>query len=79
MKKRHITVNRPTRDYPTNSIETSKYTCLTFLAKNLIEQFSKLANVYFLVIIIILPQPHIYRSSVFYKQLQQFQQQIDNP
>lgn len=33
-----------------NSIRTSKYTALTFLPKNLLEQFSKMANVYFLVI-----------------------------
>jgi phospholipid-transporting ATPase len=33
-----------------NGITTSKYTALTFLPKNLIEQFSKAANVYFLII-----------------------------
>ena len=38
------------RDYLNNRIKTSKYTLLTFLPKNLIEQFSKLANVYFLII-----------------------------
>jgi magnesium-transporting ATPase (P-type) len=38
------------RDYKINVIKTSKYTLLTFLPKNLIEQFSKLANVYFLLI-----------------------------
>jgi len=35
---------------PNNSISTSKYNFVTFLPKNLIEQFSKIANVYFLVI-----------------------------
>ena len=49
MSARKIEVNRPTYLYPDNSIETSKYTCITFLAKNLLEQFSKLANLYFLV------------------------------
>lgn len=38
------------RDYKNNKIMTSKYTPLTFLPKNLYEQFSKMANVYFLVI-----------------------------
>ncbi len=38
------------RDFRDNKIKTSKYTALTFLPKNLIEQFSKMANVYFLVI-----------------------------
>lgn len=32
-----------------NSISTSKYNILNFLPKNLIEQFSKIANLYFLV------------------------------
>ena len=36
-------------ELPNNHIQTSKYTCLTFIPKNLMEQFSKLANVYFLV------------------------------
>jgi len=35
---------------PDNSIQTSKYTWLTFLPINLWEQFSQLANVYFLFI-----------------------------
>jgi phospholipid-transporting ATPase len=33
-----------------NAIKTSKYTCLNFLPKNLVVQFSKMANVYFLII-----------------------------
>jgi phospholipid-transporting ATPase len=36
--------------YKDNKVKTSKYTFLTFLPKNLLEQFSKLANVYFLLI-----------------------------
>lgn len=31
-----------------NKIKTSKYTALNFVPKNLIEQFSQLANIYFL-------------------------------
>lgn len=36
--------------YPNNEICTSKYTFLTFIPKNIIEQFSKMANFYFLII-----------------------------
>jgi hypothetical protein len=34
-----------------NKIITSKYTRYTFIPKNLFEQFSKMANVYFLFIL----------------------------
>lgn len=33
-----------------NAVTTSKYTILTFIPKNLIEQFKRLANIYFLMI-----------------------------
>ena len=33
-----------------NKVKTSKYTIITFLPKNLFEQFCKMANVYFLLI-----------------------------
>jgi len=36
-----------------NQITTSKYTVITFLPKNLIDQFSKLANIYFLLMMIL--------------------------
>lgn len=39
---------------PDNKIQTSKYTWLTFLPINLAEQFSQLANVYFLVIFLMM-------------------------
>lgn len=41
-----------------NAICTSKYTVISFLPKNLFEQFSKMANVYFLFIMVlqIIPQ-----------------------
>ena len=35
---------------PRNKIRTGKYSIITFLPKNLINQFSKMANVYFLII-----------------------------
>ena len=31
-----------------NRVTTTKYTCVTFLPKNSFEQFSKMANFYFL-------------------------------
>ncbi|KAF0774887.1 hypothetical protein AaE_001416 [Aphanomyces astaci] len=36
--------------YPTNVMRTSKYSVLTFVPHNLLEQFRRVANVYFLVI-----------------------------
>ena len=36
--------------YPLNKISTSKYNILTFLPKNLYLQFTKLANLYFLIL-----------------------------
>lgn len=48
-KNRKITLNRPDYALPENSIQTSKYTLLNFFPKQLYEQFSKLANVYFVV------------------------------
>ncbi len=40
--------------YCDNSVSTSKYTMLNFLPKSLFEQFRRLANVYFLIIIVLL-------------------------
>ncbi|KAM4700518.1 phospholipid-transporting ATPase VA [Discoglossus pictus] len=40
----------PNRLYAGNSIKTTKYTALSFLPKNLFEQFHRLANVYFVFI-----------------------------
>lgn len=40
-----------------NRIRTTKYTILTFLPKNLFEQFTRIANFYFLIIITLLQFP----------------------
>lgn len=58
---RHVVPNHPIpaktpkRDHPNgkfmgNKIRTTKYTLLTFLLKNLIEQFHRVANLYFIFI-----------------------------
>lgn len=50
-KPRTVTLGRVYPDYLSNSIETSKYSLVSFIPLNLVEQFSKLSNVYFLVLI----------------------------
>ena len=41
-------LDRRDRIFLSNVVQTTKYTCLSFLPKNLFEQFSKMANAYFL-------------------------------
>ncbi|KAI0071851.1 phospholipid-translocating P-type ATPase [Panus rudis PR-1116 ss-1] len=45
IKKEHV--------YPTNQVITSKYTIITFLPRNLLEQFRRIANIFFLAIAIL--------------------------
>ncbi|TFK36361.1 hypothetical protein BDQ12DRAFT_686784 [Crucibulum laeve] len=45
VKKEHV--------YPTNQVITSKYTILTFLPRNLLEQFRRIANIFFLAIAVL--------------------------
>lgn len=54
-------VEPPTNKYKTNRIHTSKYTWITFLPKNLFEQFYRFANLYFLFIQILNWLPGIFR------------------
>ena len=42
-----------TQKHKNNKIKTTKYTLLSFLPKNLFEQFHRFANVYFLFIVIL--------------------------
>ncbi|KAI9179413.1 hypothetical protein H9P43_004733 [Blastocladiella emersonii ATCC 22665] len=63
--ERHIHVNsalpaaaldangRPLMHFPGNEVVTSKYSLLSFLPKNLFEQFRRLANIFFLLLIIL--------------------------
>ena len=46
-------------EHPSNSIQTSKYTLLTFLPKGIFYEFSKLANFYFLLSAVIISIPDI--------------------
>ncbi|KAI0037154.1 phospholipid-translocating P-type ATPase [Vararia minispora EC-137] len=39
--------------YVRNKVKTSKYTALTFVPKNLFEQFRRIANLYFLVLVVV--------------------------
>jgi hypothetical protein len=52
----HVKINYPKEmdalDLETNCISTSKYTFLNCIPKILMEQFSKMANIYFLMIAI---------------------------
>jgi hypothetical protein len=54
---RTIYVNNPLANkpfkYKKNNISTTKYNLITFLPKNLFEQFTRLANLYFLFIAIL--------------------------
>ena len=45
--------NASNRKYKDNRIKTTKYSMFTFLPVNLFEQFHRLANVYFLFIVIL--------------------------
>ncbi|CAG8475237.1 6966_t:CDS:2 [Acaulospora morrowiae] len=49
----------PKKSYVTNKIRTSKYTLLTFIPKNLFEQFRKVANMYFLFLVVLQAFPLI--------------------
>ncbi|PPQ72110.1 hypothetical protein CVT24_002421 [Panaeolus cyanescens] len=44
---------KPENIYATNQVITSKYTLITFVPRNLLEQFRRIANIFFLVIAIL--------------------------
>ncbi|XP_009683886.2 phospholipid-transporting ATPase VB isoform X2 [Struthio camelus] len=54
------------RFYPGNRIQTTKYTWLTFLPKNLFEQFHRLANLYFLFLVVLnwFPQVEVFHREI---------------
>lgn len=59
----NIPLNNPHGGYrkklPSNLITTTKYSLLTFIPKNLFEQFRRMTNCYFLLIVIITFIPEI--------------------
>lgn len=68
---RLIYINDPSRtnekfEFARNSIQTGKYSVLTFLPKNLFEQFHRVAYIYFLVIAILnqIPQLAVFGRGV---------------
>lgn len=53
-----VPMNTPHRDHPNggrvgNKIRTTKYTLLSFIPKNLLEQFHRIANLYFIFIVLL--------------------------
>ncbi|KAJ7507724.1 phospholipid-translocating ATPase [Mycena galericulata] len=44
---------KPAHIYPSNQVITSKYTIITFLPRNLLEQFRRVANLFFLALAIL--------------------------
>ncbi|KAJ7179181.1 phospholipid-translocating ATPase [Mycena filopes] len=44
---------KPAHTYPSNQVITSKYTIVTFLPRNLLEQFRRVANIFFLALAIL--------------------------
>ncbi|KAA1069823.1 hypothetical protein PGT21_033797 [Puccinia graminis f. sp. tritici] len=54
-KKGEVTVGKPTQawEHPSNQIKTAKYSLLTFIPRNLLEQFRRIANVFFLSLVIL--------------------------
>ncbi|GAM25814.1 hypothetical protein SAMD00019534_089890 [Acytostelium subglobosum LB1] len=47
------------RKFPNNYIRTTKYTLITFIPKNLFEQFRRLSNFYFLCVLVIQLVPQV--------------------
>lgn len=48
----HLLRDDLNQGFPTNAITTSKYTLLTFLPLNLMEQFRRVSNMYFLIVMV---------------------------
>ncbi len=65
MPNRSIITNVPDLDVDNNAIKTSKYTFFDFIPLNLMVQFSKLPNIYFLIIGIMQMIPDISISGGF--------------
>ncbi|KAG9291142.1 hypothetical protein G9A89_013014 [Geosiphon pyriformis] len=53
------TSDKPRMNFVTNKIRTAKYTIFNFLPKNLFEQFRKVANLYFLFLVLLQSIPAV--------------------
>ena len=50
LESREVISAEPDEILSNNKVQTNKYTVLNFIPKNIMEQFSKTANIYFLVL-----------------------------
>ena len=64
MREFEINMNKEFKDqgqrYRSNTVKTSKYSCLTFLPLNLLFQFTKMANFYFLLLVLLELYPPVH-------------------
>ncbi|KAF0909761.1 hypothetical protein E2562_000087 [Oryza meyeriana var. granulata] len=51
--------NAPPAEFPDNSVRTTKYSVLTFIPRNLYEQFHRVAYVYFLILAVLNQVPQL--------------------
>uniref|UniRef100_A0A493T4Y8 P-type ATPase N-terminal domain-containing protein n=1 Tax=Anas platyrhynchos platyrhynchos TaxID=8840 RepID=A0A493T4Y8_ANAPP len=58
--------DQASRFYSGNKIQTTKYTWFTFLPKNLFEQFHRLANLYFIFLLVVnwFPQTEVFHRAI---------------
>lgn len=54
-RKDQLLIGHPTEawEHPSNQIHTAKYSLLTFIPRNLLEQFRRIANIFFLSLVIL--------------------------
>ena len=60
---RDIKIGTPEKFFPNNRISTTKYTVYTFFFKNMFEQLSKIANIYFVFLSILQCIPNVTTSN----------------
>jgi len=58
-ESRAVAVGEPSAEFAGNAIRTAKYSALTFLPRNLFEQFRRLSYVYFLAITVLNQLPQV--------------------
>ena len=65
-ERREVRIGAAAGDFAGNAVHTTKYTALTFLPMNLMAQFHRLANVYFLSIAVLnwVPQLNVFGKEI---------------